>query len=359
MQRLTVALDGRSYPIHVGTGLLERLGEFIAPMNATSLLIVSDENVAPLYADRVMAAVQSTARASLLVLPAGEDNKRWDNAAKILDRLVDLGADRQAVVVALGGGVIGDVAGFAASLYMRGVRYVQVPTTLLAQVDSSVGGKTAINHPRGKNLIGTFHQPAAVVSDTLTLQTLPAREVTAGLAEVIKHGLLADAEYFAEVRTGMSALRALEPAALARAILRSCEIKAGIVARDEKEAGERALLNLGHTFAHAIEAMTGYTRWLHGEAVGCGLVLAGELSRRSGLLGSAEVREIAATVAAAGLPSRVEGLSATDALAAMRADKKALAGQIGFIVLQRIGKAVQRPVPDELVIETLREGGFQ
>jgi 3-dehydroquinate synthase len=359
MHSLTVDLGGRSYAIYVGSGLLDRLADFVAPLAPTSLLIVSDDNVAALYAARAKSAVASVAPTSLLTLPAGEATKCWNQVERIIDRLVEMQADRRAVVIALGGGVIGDVAGFAASIYMRGIRCVQVPTTLLAQVDSSVGGKTAINHPRGKNLIGTFHQPAAVIADTGTLQSLPPREVSAGLAEILKHGLLADADYFAAVSARLPALRQLDAPALAAAILRSCEIKAAIVGRDEREAGERALLNLGHTFAHAIEAMTGYSRWLHGEAVGCGLVLAGDLSHRLGLLADADVGQVRAAVAAAGLPTQVEGLAATEALAAMRGDKKADAGRIGFVVLERIGAAAQRPAPDELVIETLHAGGFR
>jgi 3-dehydroquinate synthase len=277
----------------------------------------------------------------------------------VLDALAAGGADRRSVVVALGGGVIGDLAGFAASVYMRGIRYVQVPTTLLAQVDSSVGGKTGINHPNGKNLIGAFHQPCAVIADTATLQSLPSRELSAGLAEVLKHGLLADAAYFDEVVADLPSLRALDDAALARAIGRSCEIKSGVVGRDERESGERALLNLGHTFGHAIEALSGYGQWLHGEAVGCGLVLAADLSRRLGLLDPASVSSVGHAVALAGLPPRIEGLDAEQTLHSMRGDKKAEGGQVRYILLERIGRAVQRPVPDEPVRETLLAGGFR
>jgi 3-dehydroquinate synthase len=241
---------------------------------------------------------------------------------------------------------------------MRGIRFVQVPTTLLAQVDSSVGGKTGVNHPSGKNLIGAFHQPAVVVSDTDTLRTLPARELSAGLAEVLKHGLLADHGYFERVERALPGLRALDPDDLAAAIAGSCEIKAGVVARDERERGERALLNLGHTFGHAIEALTGFTRWLHGEAVGCGLCLAGDLSARLGLIGRDDVERVDAAVARAGLPTRIAGLSRRQAFEAMRGDKKAEAGRIGFVVLERIGRAAQRPVADELVDATLAAGGY-
>jgi len=250
------------------------------------------------------------------------------------------------------------MTGFAAATYMRGVPFVQVPTTLLAQVDSSVGGKTGVNHPRGKNLIGAFHQPEAVVADTGTLRTLPPRELSAGLAEVLKHGLLADAPYFERVTVDMPRLLACEEGALAEAIARSCEIKAAIVARDEKEAGERALLNLGHTFGHAIEALTGYERWLHGEAVGCGMCLAADLSRRLGLISPAEAGKVERSVAAAGLPTRIAGLGRAAALASMRGDKKAEAGEIRFILLERIGRAIQRGVPADALDATLAAGGY-
>ena len=359
MRSIRVALTDRTYSIHVGTGLLARLGEFVAALEPTSILVVTNEVVGPLYGERALAALGSVAATALVQLPDGEHTKQWDSVSRILDALVAHGADRRSVVVALGGGVIGDLAGFAASIYMRGIRAVQVPTTLLAQVDSSVGGKTGINHPSGKNLIGTFHQPSVVVSDTNLLQSLPSRELAAGLAEILKHGLLADAGYFDEVVADLPALRAREPAALARAIARSCEIKAGVVGRDEREAGERALLNLGHTFGHAIEALTGYTQWLHGEAVGCGMVLAADLSRRLGLIAERDVRCVEHAVALAGLPPRIEGLTAEDALQSMRGDKKAEAGAVRYIVLERIGRAVQRAVPDALVRETLLSAGFR
>jgi 3-dehydroquinate synthase len=242
---------------------------------------------------------------------------------------------------------------------MRGIRFVQVPTTLLAQVDSSVGGKTGVNHPRGKNLIGAFHQPEAVVADTDTLRTLPPRELSAGLAEVLKHGLLADAGYFDRVVADLPRLRRCDEQALTEAIASSCEIKAAIVARDERESGERALLNLGHTFGHAIEALTGYGRWLHGEAVGCGLCLAADLSCRLGLLARSDVDAVARAVEHAGLPSRIDGLDLAAAVGSMRGDKKAQAGEIRFIVLERIGRALQRAVPDEALRATLAAGGYR
>ena len=358
MRSLTVGLGSRSYPIHIGSGLLDRLHEFVAPLRATSLLLVTNRPVAPLYAERAERALDELAPLRRVELPDGEQYKHWDSVAQVIDALVAAQADRKAVVIALGGGVIGDLAGFASAIYMRGVRFVQVPTTLLAQVDSAVGGKTGINHVSGKNLIGAFHQPQVVVSDTGVLQTLPTREVSAGLAEILKHGLLADAGYFERMAANIARIRASEPEAINDAVAGSCEIKAAIVARDERESGERALLNLGHTFGHAIEAMTGYSRWLHGEAVGCGLVLAARLSNRIGLLGAGDVQRITQAVQGAGLPTQVDGLSASAAVASMYGDKKVEAGQIRFVLIERIGVAVQRTVPEAALMETLRESGF-
>jgi 3-dehydroquinate synthase len=359
MQRVHVDLAGSPYEIRIGGGLLARLDAFIAPLAPTSILIVSDTTVARLYGETALAAGRRVAPTTMLEVAGGEPHKTMETVVGVLDALVASGADRRSIVVALGGGVVGDVAGFAAAIYMRGVRYVQAPTTLLAQVDSSVGGKTGVNHPRGKNLIGAFHQPALVVSDTDTLRTLPPRELSAGLAEVLKHGLLADAEYFERTLRDLPRLLACDEEALAAAIARSCEIKAGVVARDEREAGERALLNLGHTFGHAIEALTGFSRWLHGEAVGCGLCLAADLSHRLGLIARADVERVESAVAAARLPTRIEGLSLRDALETMRADKKAEAGRVKFVLLERIGRAIQRTVPDEAVAATLAAAGYR
>jgi 3-dehydroquinate synthase len=359
MVRLTVDLAGRPYDIRIGPGLLDRLGEFVRPLRPSRLLIVTDPRVGALYAARAKAALEVVAPAAVFVLDGGETGKDMRAVEAVLDALLADGADRKSVVVALGGGVVGDIAGFAAAIYMRGIRFVQAPTTLLAQVDSSVGGKTGVNHPRGKNLIGAFHQPEVVVADTDTLATLPTRELSAGLAEVLKHGLLADAGYFAAVSRDLPRLLACDEAALAAAIARSCEIKAAIVARDEKESGERALLNLGHTFGHAIEALTGYGRWLHGEAVGCGMCLAADLSARLGLIGRGDVETIERAVAAARLPVRIEGLDSAAAVASMRGDKKTEAGEIRFIVLERIGRAIQRPVPQPALEATLAAGGYR
>lgn len=353
-----VELGGRGYVIHVGAGALDRLAHWLEPLRPTTVLVVSDATVARLYADRVVRALSGVARTESYVLQADESGKTLAAAAQVVDALVAARADRRSVLVALGGGVVGDIAGFAAAIFMRGIRFVQVPTTLLAQVDSSVGGKTGVNHDAGKNLIGAFHQPSAVVADVDVLRTLPPREVSAGLAEVLKHGLLADAEYFAQVESLLPRVTSGDFAALVEVVARSCAIKAGVVARDELESGERALLNLGHTFGHAIEGLAGYGRWLHGEAVGCGLCLAADLSRRLALIDAATVARIERAVAAAGLPPRIGGLSRVAAIQAMRGDKKSEKGQIRFIVLERIGRATQRVVPDDILDATLAAGGY-
>jgi len=358
MERVSVGLGGRSYDILIGAGLLSRAAEFIAPMAPTKIAVIASASVAGLYGEALRRALASMGEVTSVVLPDGEAHKDWASVSTIVDALVEARADRKSLVVALGGGVVGDIAGFAAAIYMRGIRFVQVPTTLLAQVDSSVGGKTGINHVRGKNLIGAFHQPQLVLSDTATLRSLPARELSAGLAEILKHGLLADRAYFDQVLRDLPALRDCVPDALGRAIGGSCRIKAGVVARDERETGERALLNLGHTFGHAIEALTGYTRWLHGEAVGCGLVLAADLSARVGLIDATAVATIERAVEAAGLPTRIEGLSLEAAVDAMRGDKKSEAGAIRFVLLERIGRAIQRTVPDAALRATLVAAGY-
>ncbi len=357
MRRITVNLKERSYSIAIGSGLLDRLHEFIAPLAPTSIAIVTNQVVGALYAQRAQRALGGLS-ATVVELPDGEQHKQWATVSQVLDAFVAARVDRRGVIIALGGGVVGDIAGFAASIYMRGIRYVQVPTTLLAQVDSSVGGKTGINHPRGKNLIGAFHQPSAVISDIETLKTLPPRELSAGLAEILKHGLVADPAYFERMVASIDAIRGHDAAALIDAIAGSCEIKSSIVARDEREAGDRAVLNLGHTFGHAIEAMTGYSRWLHGEAVGSGLVLAAELSCLLGSLPAADVKVIETAVTRAGLPTRVDGLSALGAIEAMRGDKKTEAGATRFIVLDRIGRASQCAVPQPVVLQALTRRGF-
>lgn len=355
---VAVDLGQRSYRIAIGSGLLDRLQDYIAPLEPSSIALVTDRTVESLYAARAQTSLARCAPTRVICLSAGEEHKQWSSVERVIDGMAQSRIDRGSLVVALGGGVVGDIAGFAASIFMRGVRYVQVPTTLLAQVDSSVGGKTGVNHAEGKNLIGAFHQPSTVIIDIDTLKTLPPREISAGLAEVLKHGLLGDADYFTQVANAIDSLRAGDTAVLTQAVARSCEIKASIVGRDERESGERALLNLGHTFGHAVEAMTGYSRWLHGEAVGFGLVLAADLSRSLELLHDSDVNRITDAVARAGLPTRIEGLSASEAIEYMRGDKKAQAGEIRFVVLEKIGKASVRTVPMPVVMRTLTAHGF-
>lgn len=353
-----VELAGRSYSIHVGAGVIDRMAEWVAPLRPSSILVVSDPTVTALYGERVVRALRDVCRTTHVVLDADESGKTLSAAAQVVDALVAARADRRSVLVALGGGVVGDIAGFAAAIFMRGIRFVQVPTTLLAQVDSSVGGKTGVNHAAGKNLIGSFHQPSVVVADIDVLRTLPPREVSAGLAEIIKHGLLADADYFAQTEAALPRIVGGDFDALAPLVARSCEIKAGVVARDEHETGERAFLNLGHTFGHAIESLAGYGRWLHGEAVGCGLCLAGDLSRRLQLIDAAVVARIERVIDAARLPTRIPGLSRAAAIEAMRGDKKSERGEIRFILIERIGRAIQRTVPGDLLDATLTAGGY-
>jgi 3-dehydroquinate synthase len=355
MQMLRVALGARSYPIHVGTGLLDRADLFAPHVAGRRVAVVTNPIVAPLYLDRVLAALRATGAAPVpIVIPEGEDHKDWHTLNLIYDALLAARCGRDTLLVALGGGVVGDVAGFAAATYQRGIPFVQIPTTLLAQVDSSVGGKTAVNHPRGKNMIGAFHQPLAVVADMATLATLPPRELAAGLAEVIKHGLLADAAFFAWLEQNMERLVAGEVDALAHAVVRSVEIKAAIVARDETETGDRALLNLGHTFGHAIEAGLGFGTWLHGEAVGAGLVMAADLSARLGHVSAADVARVRRLVARAGLPAAGPDLGADRYMDLMSHDKKVQGGRMRFILLERIGAAyIDAATPPGPIAETL------
>jgi len=331
---INVELGERGYPIVIGSGLLSGGFDLAAHVRGPDCLIVSNETIAPLYLDGLKACLGGKATESIN-LPDGEAFKTLATASSILDRLVAIGANRDTTVVALGGGVVGDIAGFAAACYMRGVDFVQVPTTLLAQVDSSVGGKTGVNHPKGKNLIGAFHQPRIVLIDTATLQTLPERELRAGLAEVIKHGAIADAGFFDWLERNMADLLAKDPAAVAHAVGRSCEIKAEVVAADEREAGRRAILNFGHTFGHAIEHCQGYGEWLHGEAVAAGMVMAAQLSK----LPEADVTRLRQLIAGAGLPVAPPRIPAEDLLAAMGRDKKVQGKALRFVLLRELGDA--------------------
>jgi 3-dehydroquinate synthase len=333
---LKVELGSRSYPILIGAGLLDQPELLREHIPARDILIVSNTTVAPLYLDALSASLKPK-RVVEVILPDGESHKTLANVSRILDVLVANRFARDCTVVALGGGVVGDMAGFAAACYQRGVSFVQIPTTLLSQVDSSVGGKTGVNHPGGKNLIGAFHQPIAVLADTRTLSTLPPRELRAGLAEVIKYGLICDADFFAWLETHMEKLLQGDSAALAHVIHRSCQIKAEIVARDEREQGDRALLNLGHTFGHAVESATGYKEWLHGEAIGGGLLIAAAMSRECGLLQAAEVVRLHGLLERTGLPTHFDSVAPATALEHMRIDKKVQSGRIRLILLRKIG----------------------
>jgi 3-dehydroquinate synthase len=340
MQTLKVQLGDRSYPIHIGAGLLAHAELIAERLSKKKVAIVTDSTVAPLYLAPLARALEARGVEVLpIVLPDGEQHKNWETLNHIFDVLLERRCERGTTLIALGGGVVGDLAGFAAAAYLRGVPYIQLPTTLLAQVDSAVGGKTAINHPLGKNMIGAFYQPVAVISDTDTLATLPPRELAAGLAEVIKYGLIHDAAFFEWLEKNIGRLVKREPEPLAHAIERSCAIKAEIVAQDEREEGLRALLNLGHTFGHAIEAGTGYGTWLHGEAVGAGMALAARLSRKLGLVGEAETRRVDAILQAAGLPVAAPALGFERYLELMGHDKKVDGGRIRFVLLRRIGEA--------------------
>lgn len=351
MEVVTVNAPGGAYEISIGPRLLQRAALF-EPLLGPANIIVTDHKVAPLYLDRLRQACAGRID-DVVVLPDGEDSKTLDSVRHIIDVLAANDCHRDAVLIALGGGVIGDMTGFAAAIYQRGVDFIQVPTTLLAQVDAAVGGKTAVNHPRGKNLVGAFHQPRAVISDTTTLSSLDRRHLRAGMAEVIKHGLLADETFFAWLETNMSSLLDQDSTALSHAIRRCCEIKAAIVAMDERERGPRALLNLGHTFAHAIEAQTRYA-WLHGEAVGTGLVMAAQLSAATGLIGAAEVARVEALVASAGLETKPPQIALQDWLRWMQMDKKVQQGSMRFVVLEAIGRArVDARVPGSALEQVL------
>jgi 3-dehydroquinate synthase len=352
----TVRIDlaERSYDILIGTGLLDRAASFAGLPSGGAAAIVTNETVAPLFARRLERALEpSFARVQTIVLPDGEAHKAWPAMNTIFDALLQSGCDRKTMLFALGGGVVGDMTGFAAACYMRGVPCVQVPTTLLAQVDSSVGGKTAINHPLGKNMIGVFNQPLRVVADLDTLDTLPQRELIAGLAEVIKYGPIADEAFLGWIETNLDALKARDKPTLAHAVRRSCEIKASVVAQDERESNLRAVLNFGHTFGRAIETGLGYGEWLHGEAVGCGMVMAADLSSRLGLIPAERAARVRALVQRAGLPVVGPKLGTARYLQLMRVDKKAEAGEIRFVVLEAPGRAGVRGAPDALVAQTL------
>ena len=347
---ITVELGERSYPIFIGNGLLGGGFDLSAHVRGPDCLVVTNETVEPLYLDALVADLNGK-QVRVISLPDGEAYKTLETVEDILDTLVENGANRDTTVVALGGGVVGDVAGFAAACYMRGVDFIQVPTTLLAQVDSSVGGKTGVNHASGKNLIGAFHQPRAVLVDTGTLKTLPDRELKAGLAEVIKYGAIVDADFFAWIEDNLEALIARDSDSLAAAVQRSCELKAEIVAEDERESGRRALLNFGHTFGHAIEHCQGYGEWLHGEAVAAGMVMAAQLSANDAAL----CGRIERLLERAGLPTRPPPIAANDLLAAMSLDKKVHSKQLRFVLLRSLGEAFVTSDYDTARLEAVLE----
>ncbi len=341
MQSLNVALGERAYPIHIGDGLLGSPDILLPFLKRPRAMVVTNTTVAPLYLETVVAGLRRGGVATdVCILPDGEHFKNWETLNQIFDALLRARAERSTTLIALGGGVIGDMGGFAAACYQRGMPFIQMPTTLLSQVDSSVGGKTAINHPLGKNMIGAFYQPRMVIADTATLSTLPDRELSAGLAEVIKYGLIRDPEFLEWLESNLEALRRRDPMALEYAIHRSCLNKAEVVVADEHETGERALLNLGHTFGHAIETGMGYGEWLHGEAVAAGTMMAAELSAMMGYIDGRDVARVECLLQRAGLPVSGPSMPVARYLELMRHDKKVEAGRLRLVLLEKIGKAI-------------------
>lgn len=350
LKQLSVSLGDRSYPICIGDDLLPKVNGVFQPKKKYCAVIVTNETVAPLYLESFRTSLLTLFNnVQTIVLADGEQYKTMETLNDVFTSLLSQGADRGAVLFALGGGVIGDLTGFAASCYMRGISYVQVPTTLLAQVDSSVGGKTAVNHPLGKNMIGAFYHPQCVIADISTLKTLPLRELKAGLAEVVKYGFIYDIDFLAWLESNLDAIFRLEGDVLTHLIYRSCEIKAEIVAQDETEQGIRALLNFGHTFGHAIEAGLGYGHWLHGEGVGCGMLMAAALSMECGYLGWLDYERVKRLIERIGLPTIAPALDAEQYLKLMQNDKKTLDGELRFILLERLGKGIVQSVPPDLV----------
>lgn len=352
MINLEVSLAERSYPIYIGAGLIDQTELYAPHIRGRQILIVTNTTIAPLYLERVRTALDSW-RCATVILPDGEEYKTLATVEIIFDELLAANFERSCTLIALGGGVIGDITGFAAAIYQRGVDFIQIPTTLLAQVDSAVGGKTGVNHPRGKNMIGAFHQPRLVLADTATLNTLDDRQISAGLAEVIKYGLIRDQAFFLWLEKNLDQLLAREPTALAEAIERSCQNKAALVAADEREAGPRALLNLGHTFGHAIETGVGYGVWLHGEAVAAGIALAADLSQRLGWITQESRERITALLQRARLPVR-SPIAPAQLQKLMALDKKVLEGRIRLVLLKEIGAAVvTSDYPIDLLEKTL------
>jgi 3-dehydroquinate synthase len=358
MAEVNVRLPGGGYTIHIAPGGLDMLGGLVRPLNlGAGALVVTDATVEALYGERALASLsQAGMNASLAVVPPGEESKSLAAAELLYTRAIDLGLDRKSAIIAVGGGVVGDLAGFVAATYLRGVPFIQVPTTLLAQVDSSVGGKVAVNHPAGKNLIGAFYQPHIVVADTGVLASLPARELASGLAEVIKYGVIADADFFASLGDNSAAILANEPAIMGEIIRRSCEIKAAVVEQDEKESRLRMILNFGHTIGHAVEAATGFTRYTHGEGVAIGMYGAALLSCILGRCGRETVAAVAAMLERFGLPTAARGCRAADLAAYLARDKKSVGGAINWVLTDAIGRVtISKGVPEEAVRQVLEE----
>ncbi len=351
-QRLSLDLGPRSYDILIGPGLIDELGELLSPLlPGRQVAVISNETVAPLYLQRTLEALNRAGFNTLsVVLPDGERYKDWTHLQRIFDVLIENRFERTATLLALGGGVIGDMTGFAAATFLRGATFVQVPTTLLSQVDASVGGKTGINHPLGKNLIGAFHQPRLVAIDVSTLQTLPRRELLAGMAEVIKYGIIWDADFFALLEREGPEIFNTDGALLSRVIRTCCAIKAEVVARDERESGTRALLNLGHTFGHAIESLAGYGTILHGEGVSVGIIMAADLSQQMGLCSGADVARIRNLLQKTGLPISAPRFTVSRFLEAMSRDKKVSGGDLRFVLVEAIGRAaIHKNIPTEKI----------
>ncbi len=359
METLRVELADRSYPILIDSGLIQKSESWDSCLPSTRLLIVTDDNVAPLYLQTLLDALGDR-DVSTVVLEAGEENKTFAAVQRVFDALADTRLGRDGCLVSLGGGVVGDMTGFAAACWQRGVDFIQIPTTLLAQVDASVGGKTGVNHPCGKNLIGAFHQPRVVIIDTAVLTTLPEREYTSAFAEIIKYGLIADVEFFEWIEKYLDALLAQDEQTLAEVVKRCCALKARIVGRDETERGERALLNLGHTFGHAIEQATGFSEWLHGEAVAVGILLAADYSNRRGRLNDADLERVRGLILRAGLPVEAPRISAQQMLELMYRDKKVLDRELRLVIPDRIGSAVLQGVnDDDLALSRLLADWFE
>ena len=358
MISLEVELGSRSHPIYIGEHLLQDSNLFAKHVRGHLSIIVTNPTISALYGHQVESTLKKVGQQVVqVVIPEGEEYKTWETLQLIFDGLMKAGADRKSTIFALGGGVVGDMAGFAAASFMRGIHFVQIPTTLLSQVDSSVGGKTGINHPLGKNMIGAFHQPVAVIADLGTLKTLPPKELAAGLAEVIKHGAIADAEFLNWIESNINNLNACDIASMQHAVLRSCEIKSAVVAADEKEMGIRAHLNFGHTFGHAIEAGMGYGQWLHGEAVGCGMVIAAEVSKEIGYISSADVQRLTHIISQLHLPIAPPKWPANQYLELMSHDKKAEQGEIKYIVLKKLGEAIVQKIPNDIIKNVLYRFG--